>query len=74
MFRHVLLQIHPYTGANRPLQEFVQEIRNGEVVLYEDITPAYVTALIFKLEGQARDHAYGRVFQTTDELINHLKN
>ena len=74
MFKYALSHTRVYTGSNIPLKDLVEDIRKGEAVLHEDIIPAYVTALVFKLEGQARAHTYGRVFETTDELINHLKN
>ena len=72
MFRYVLSRTRPYNGTNIPLHEFIQDIRNGEVYLNASVLPEYSTALFYKLQGPARNHACGRTFSTSDYLIIHL--
>ena len=74
MFRYVLSRTRPYNGANIPLRKFIQDIRNGEVYLNASVLPEYITALFYKLQGPARNHACGRTFSTTDDLIIHLRD
>ena len=74
MFRYVLSRTRPYNGTNIPLQEFIRDIRNGEVYLNTSILPEYITALFYKLQGPARNHACARTFSTTDDLIIHLRD
>ena len=74
MFRYVLSRTRPYNGTNIPLQKLIQDIRNDEVYLNASVLPEYITAIFYKLQGLACNHACGRTFSTTDDLIIHLRD
>ena len=62
-----------FDGHNMPLKDFLQDIRNGA----NNVGPAqqaqYISSVISKLKGSARDSIWGKTIGHIDDLVRHLK-
>lgn len=66
-------RIPVFDGKSIELKNFLQDLRNAQIFIEPAQQRAFVTAVLGRLTGAARDCCYGRTFQNTTELISHLK-
>ena len=62
-----------YDGSNIPLKDFLQDIQNGDTGVTNEQRPSYLSAVLGKLRGPAKDCTYGKSFTAIEELCTHLK-
>ena len=62
---NALQGVRPYDGANMPVRDFIQDLRNG--------AKSVPKTVLTKLKGQARECTVGKQFATLEELIKLLK-
>ena len=69
----VLQGIRHFDGSNISLNDFIQDIRNGVKHVAKQHEPQYVSAVIAKLRGAARDCVSGKEISVLENLIKILK-
>lgn len=70
---NAMLGIRQFDGRNGSLKDFIQDVRNGQTGLQGNQEAQYVSAVLSRLQGGARDCTYGKTFNTVEELVSHLR-
>ena len=70
---NAVMRIPAFDGRTPDLKNFLQDLRNAQQLIEPGQQASFVTAVLGRLSGPARDCCYGRTFANANELIVHLK-
>jgi len=70
---NAIMRVPSFNGKTPPLKDFLQDVRNGYAYVTEDQRAQYVSAVLGKLYGAARDSVNEKTFATLEALLTHLK-
>ena len=70
---NAVMRVPTFDGKTPELKNFLQDLRNAQLLIEPGQQAAFVTAIMGRLSGPARDCCYGRTFNDVPQLIAHLK-
>ena len=62
-----------FDGGNIPLKDFIQDVRNAATDISEAQLPSFLTKVLSRLQGSARNWTFGVAFNSVGDLVRHLK-
>ena len=70
---NALSKVPSLDGRNPSLKDFIQDTKNAKAYIAAGQENSFVSGILSKLHGAARDSFNGKEFRTLDEIITHIK-